>query len=324
MPAASSSSSSERPPNPLCSGNGTAEPDTRARNTARNVPFPEQSGVGGGLGGNRPGLRIRLIGMTLTDDRTSDGTRRAPDGRRRPSSHQTLRAVLLALRDRRSARWSSSWRSSSAAARRARRHSGAAPVARRRPGVQAAPPKARGDGDGTRRLSAQLQACERHRDAGPAPPLGAPSGGVRGKRTRVRALRSRAPVDSVTKVVKTGEIDLQVAKHQVPHTIDKLIALARLENGFVADSHSSEGASPSGSVTLRVPVQSFEATITEVRTHIAGKVARAADRGRGRHQQVRRPAGAAALAADHPGDVRAVALARRHHRRHPRRAVPDQ
>src|SRR3954452_18230471 len=65
-----------------------------------------------------------------------------------------------------------------------------------------------------------------------------------------------APVDSVTKIVKTGEIDLQVDKHQVPHTIDKLIALAKLENGFVSDSHSSEGASPSGSVTLRVPVQS--------------------------------------------------------------------
>jgi membrane-associated protease RseP (regulator of RpoE activity) len=81
-----------------------------------------------------------------------------------------------------------------------------------------------------------------------------------------------APVDTVTKVVKTGEIDLQVGKHQVPHTIDKLIALAKLENGFVADSHSSEGDNPSGSVTLRVPVQSFEATISEVRTHVAGKV----------------------------------------------------
>jgi hypothetical protein len=80
------------------------------------------------------------------------------------------------------------------------------------------------------------------------------------------------PVDPITKVIKTGEIDLQVDKHQVPHTIDKLIALAKLENGFVADSHSSDGADPSGSVTLRVPVQSFEATITEVRTHVPGKV----------------------------------------------------
>ena len=82
----------------------------------------------------------------------------------------------------------------------------------------------------------------------------------------------KLPVDTITKVVKTGEIDLQVGKHQVPHTIDKLIALAKLENGFVADSHSSEGADPSGSVTLRVPVQAFDATITEVRAHVDGKV----------------------------------------------------
>ena len=55
----------------------------------------------------------------------------------------------------------------------------------------------------------------------------------------------------------------------MPHTIDKLVALAQLENGFVSDSHSSEGENPSGSVTLRVPVQSFDATITEVRTQNA-------------------------------------------------------
>jgi hypothetical protein len=73
------------------------------------------------------------------------------------------------------------------------------------------------------------------------------------------------PVDPVNKIVKTGEMDLAVDKGQVPHTIDRLIALAALERGFVADSHSSEGASPSGSVSLRVPVQSFEATVTQVR-----------------------------------------------------------
>jgi hypothetical protein len=73
------------------------------------------------------------------------------------------------------------------------------------------------------------------------------------------------PVDTVTKVVKTGEMDLAVDKGQVAHTIDRLIALAALERGYVSDSHSSAGQSPSGSVTLRVPVQSFEATVTQVR-----------------------------------------------------------
>jgi nitrate reductase NapE component len=80
------------------------------------------------------------------------------------------------------------------------------------------------------------------------------------------------PVDTFTKVIKTGDIDLQVAKHQVPHTVDKLIALAKLESGYVSDSHSEDGPSPSGSVTLRVPVQLFEATVAEVRTQIGGKV----------------------------------------------------
>lgn len=79
-----------------------------------------------------------------------------------------------------------------------------------------------------------------------------------------------APNVVVDKVVRTGEIDLEVAKGQVPHMLDRLIALATLERGFVADSHSTEGEStaggaPSGSVTLRVPVQVFDATVTEVR-----------------------------------------------------------
>lgn len=74
-----------------------------------------------------------------------------------------------------------------------------------------------------------------------------------------------APVDAVSKVVKTGDIDLGVDKGQVPHTLDQLIGFATLAGGFVAESHSSAGASPSGSVTLRVPVQSFEATVARVR-----------------------------------------------------------
>ena len=108
----------------------------------------------------------------------------------------------------------------------------------------------------------------------PAPGAGALSSGTVAKVPAVPAVPDspKAPVDTVTKVVKTGEIDLQVAKHQVPHTIDKLMALAKLENGYVADSHSSEGTDPSGSVTLRVPVQSFEATVAQVRDHIDGKI----------------------------------------------------
>jgi hypothetical protein len=73
------------------------------------------------------------------------------------------------------------------------------------------------------------------------------------------------PVDSVNKVVKTGEMDLAVNKGKVPATMNQLIGLATLERGYIADSHSSQGPSPTGSVTLRVPVQSFESTLGQVR-----------------------------------------------------------
>jgi hypothetical protein len=79
------------------------------------------------------------------------------------------------------------------------------------------------------------------------------------------------PIAVNDKVVKTGEMDLEVAKGQVPHTLDRLIALATLERGLVAESHSTAGAVPSGSVTLRVPVQAFDATVAQVRG-LPGKV----------------------------------------------------
>ena len=80
-----------------------------------------------------------------------------------------------------------------------------------------------------------------------------------------------APSAINDKVVKTGEMDLEVARGQVPHVLDRLIAIATLERGFVAESHSADGAAPSGSVTLRVPVAAFDATLAEVR-RLPGKV----------------------------------------------------
>ena len=76
---------------------------------------------------------------------------------------------------------------------------------------------------------------------------------------------STVPADVPDRVVKTGEMDLEVAAGLVPNTMDRLFAIAVLKRGFVAESHSSEGAVPSGSVTLRVPVQSFDDTIAAVR-----------------------------------------------------------
>jgi hypothetical protein len=110
---------------------------------------------------------------------------------------------------------------------------------------------------------------------------GAAAGGVAGSTTaggagvvngfNEAAPPSLVPGDVGAKVVKTGEMDLEVAKGQVPHTLDRLIGLATVKRGFVAESHSSDGGTPSGSVTLRIPVQAFDDTLTSVR-QLPGKV----------------------------------------------------
>jgi hypothetical protein len=79
-----------------------------------------------------------------------------------------------------------------------------------------------------------------------------------------------APGDSA-RVVKTGELDLQVKKGEVSHTLDRLNGLATLQGGYVANSNTSEGGDdPSGQVTMRVPVGAFEQTIGKARGY--GKV----------------------------------------------------
>jgi hypothetical protein len=74
------------------------------------------------------------------------------------------------------------------------------------------------------------------------------------------------PADIGSKVVKTGEVALEVDEGRVPTTLDRLIAIATVQRGYVADSHSTAGSVPTGSVTLRVPVAAFEATVTAVRS----------------------------------------------------------
>jgi Domain of unknown function (DUF4349) len=82
------------------------------------------------------------------------------------------------------------------------------------------------------------------------------------------------PVPAVPdKVIKTGELDLQVKKGEVSHTLDQLTGLATIERGYVADSRTSEGGSaPSGEVTLRVPVVAFDDTVKRARTMVGVKV----------------------------------------------------
>ena len=79
-----------------------------------------------------------------------------------------------------------------------------------------------------------------------------------------------APGDSA-RVVKTGELDLRVKKGEVTNTLDRLTGLATVERGYISDSSTSEGGdNPSGQVTMRVPVESFEPTVARARSY--GKV----------------------------------------------------
>ena len=88
------------------------------------------------------------------------------------------------------------------------------------------------------------------------------------------ATRRLAPLPgSPQRVVKTGELDLQVAKGRVGPTLDKLTGLANLEHGYIADSRTDEGGgAPSGQVTLRVPVGNFEDTVSKARRIEGAKV----------------------------------------------------
>jgi hypothetical protein len=83
---------------------------------------------------------------------------------------------------------------------------------------------------------------------------------------------STAPVDDLTKIVQTGELDLQVDKIKVADAVLALTRYAARAGGMVTDSQTSEGGGdPSASVTLRVPTgTAFTTVLGQART--LGKV----------------------------------------------------
>ncbi len=75
-----------------------------------------------------------------------------------------------------------------------------------------------------------------------------------------------APVPDGARVVKTGAIALIVEDDQVTPTLTQVQGFAAAVGGVVATAASQEfGPTPSGSVTLRVPVDSFEEVVAQVR-----------------------------------------------------------
>ena len=75
------------------------------------------------------------------------------------------------------------------------------------------------------------------------------------------------------KIVKTGTIALIVGDHKVSTVITKITGIAKGAGGYIADSKSQEyGDDPSSTVTLRVPVNQFEAVVQSVRDQVKGGV----------------------------------------------------
>jgi hypothetical protein len=97
---------------------------------------------------------------------------------------------------------------------------------------------------------------------------GSSGGSVAGQSTA--RTPSVVPNDSLTKIAKTGQLDLQVDKSAVKSTVVKLSGIARALGGIAADSQLVEGSDATGSVTLRVPASAFDDAVRQ--SQALGKV----------------------------------------------------
>jgi hypothetical protein len=73
------------------------------------------------------------------------------------------------------------------------------------------------------------------------------------------------PADTA-RIIKTGSLDLEVRKGAFDGTVDRITAQAIGLGGYIAESTTSEsGDSPSGSIVVRVPEDSFETLVADLR-----------------------------------------------------------
>jgi hypothetical protein len=121
-------------------------------------------------------------------------------------------------------------------------------------------------GGGTTTSGAQRLGGRQAEDAPIAGPVPAPV--VEDGFRPVRVPKAQPAPAISERIIKTGQLDLQVPRGEVSSTLNKLTSLATFMRGYVADSRTSEGSStPSGQVTLRVPVDRFEDTINRARSY---------------------------------------------------------
>jgi hypothetical protein len=113
----------------------------------------------------------------------------------------------------------------------------------------------------------------------PAPLAVAPGGGISELQSRAAPAAVPDAVDGA-RIVKTGSISLVVADGQVSATVGRVVAVAQQARGYVSDEKSTEfGDNPTSSLTVRVPVSSYESVVQAVRK-VGGKVASAESSGR--------------------------------------------
>jgi hypothetical protein len=86
------------------------------------------------------------------------------------------------------------------------------------------------------------------------------------------------------RIVKTGSLDLVVGDGRVSATVDRVIAVATGAAGYVSNQKSVEfGDRPTSTLTMRVPVASYESVVAAVRgvaKDVGGKVAGAQSTGK--------------------------------------------
>jgi hypothetical protein len=96
--------------------------------------------------------------------------------------------------------------------------------------------------------------------------------------TRSGAAATKKRLTDTARVVRTGTLDLRIARHGFGTTIGRVTTIAAAAGGFVADAKTFESAAtPSGTVTIRIPSNRFNTTVEQLRK--LGKVVSASTRG---------------------------------------------
>ena len=105
---------------------------------------------------------------------------------------------------------------------------------------------------------------------------GAPAAATIGSTTLRSAAKPAARTPS--RVVRTGTLDLRIARHSFGESIGRITTVAAAAGGFIAEARTFESAAiPSGTVTIRIPSAQFNATVERLRK--LGKVVGASTRG---------------------------------------------